>query len=184
MVDDKRFDNFTYVPTGDMPPASAVTITGNVDPVTGAPGITINGAFSAVTQRSDAVIQYTVTDLDPARPITDVELLSNPRVIGTGSFSIEETFRELPNVRLSNFDQILGGVETFKNEDFANIAPIMQLHITKDIEGLPGPNSTAQASAIRQNFSQAPEPGSMVLFGIGLLGALGYGRRRRKASTA
>jgi PEP-CTERM motif len=61
----------------------------------------------------------------------------------------------------------------------ANITPVTKVWITKDVivTGGSNPSGFASISVIDQSFSQIPEPGTVLLVGLGLLGVVAVKRK-------
>ncbi len=177
---DKFFNNFAYSSTGNMPAASGV----NVDCVTiaGNLGLEFQGGFLDLPGggASDALIKYTVTVTAPGVSIVDAEIQGNPDVVGgTGAMIVVDTFvPDAPNT-MNIFDIVPGSTKLTDSTTFTT--GHTTLHVQKDILGAAG-TGLATMSFVDQTYSQTsvPEPGTLGLLGIGLLGLGGYGWRRRR----
>jgi hypothetical protein len=180
---DKLFSDFFYSYTGNMPAASGV----NVDCVTidGNLGLEFQGGFLDLPggNASDALIKYIVTVTDPRFVISDAHIQGNPKVFGTlGIMSVTDTFLpDAPN-SMGISDTKPGPLPTLS--DFTIFATgYKTLHVQKDILAFAiGETSFATMSFVDQTYSQTgvPEPGTLGLLGIGLLGFVGYGWWRRR----
>ena len=176
---DKRFDQFEYSATGDMPPADGVNVIPYTD-ADGNDGITFQGGFVDLFGRgpSDVLIRYRVTALDPNKLISDAHLAGNPVMIGRGIIQVVETFLPTePNKRMTIHVVSSGGVDRrvkrVTSVDFDG--QYITLKVQKDILALAqGRGSAATLSFVHQTFSQVlvPEPSSVVILlsGLALLG--------------
>lgn len=182
-VGDKKFDNFTFAGTGDMPGAVNVNVV-PIQDADGNYGIRFQAAFIDTPGGggSDALITYKVAVTDPEpRRIIDVHLTGNPNLLGTtGSASVTETFLPDSTIMLDIHDN--GGV--VKMSDVANFPNgFRELNVQKDIL-LFGGDAPATLSFVDQTFSQTqnpvPEASAMLLSLIGY-GGLSLKRRRRRA---
>ena len=179
----------TYTGTGQMPLAANV----NVAPVTdslGNVGIRFTGGFTdapdaGIQQASDAVITYKVSSLTGL--LSGVRLAGDPLVAGgTGVMSVTETFQAgiAPPQQIDIHSVVNPGVNDLKLYDSATFSPTQSIEVVnKGILAYNG-GGFPTLSYIDQTFAQqaVPEPGSVVLLGIGGVAALGYGWRRRKVA--
>lgn len=181
---DKKFDEFTYSWTGEMPPPNMV----NVVPITdemGNFGLRFQGAFMDLFSSqggSDALITYRVMVLDPGRKIVDAHLAGNPELLGdTGSISVTEsfTFDTTGDNFMSIFsDEGAGDVAI----DWTEFSPRTVLNVRKDIVAFATETGSVTMSYVDQTFSQIPEAstGAMMLVGTGCLAFWQRQRRRRR----
>lgn len=184
IVGDKRFDNFGYLATGDMPDAADVNVSSRTDSK-GNYGIRFQGGFADLQGggSSDALITYRVTVLDRGRLISKAHIAGNPDLVGNSGFvSVTETFLEgAPNNSMSIYDIDPGNTKLVDWTAFRK--PTRVLHVQKDILAFANSRSAATLSFVDQTFSQVPEPGSMLLAGIGLIGLASTSRRKRFRRT-
>jgi hypothetical protein len=190
IVGDKNMSGFVYSPIGDMPEAEDISVLGFKDQ-DGNWGLSFHGAFLDLPggSASDALIRF-VVNIDPTAlrqgwRITDAHLFLNG--VGVGSpdsgFFVDESFLPESNNTLN------AHVSTFPNGDSklsdSTIfgTPLTQLHVTKDILAIASSASgqPARATVIDQSFSQTnivPEPATLGLSMIGLIGLVAYRRNR------
>jgi PEP-CTERM motif len=188
---DKTFTNFNYFFTGDMPAPTLV----NVIPITdnaGNFGIRFQGAFIdtvGAAGGSDALITYNVT-AGANHLISDAHIEGNPARLGPlGSISVTETFLPIggqgQNTMRIYDDQNVNPPKLIDNTVFA--VPVKTLSVQKDILGLaklnpqsPDLPNTVTLSFVDQTFSQItiPEPTSLMLSLVGLIGLVAYRRNR------
>ena len=200
-VDDKRFSDWTML--GDNPGGPPID-TANID-VTGDPGdpqnpgilfTASNGALSAVND--DFLLlnfAFKVTVTDPTqRMIGNTLNLDASTVNGFGFISIEETVCTSPlcfpfspdEIAFKNvFQDDFGGIF----QDIQNFAPQTEIWVDKFLTidgGGPAIFGGGDAAVLQfsQYFSQEqiaiPEPGTLALFALGLIG-IGFGFSRRRA---
>ena len=177
---DKLFSDFFYSSTGNMPDASGV----NVDCITlaGNLGLEFQGGFLDLPggNTSDALIKYTVTVTAPGIFIVDAHIQGNPHVDGgTGAMIVVDTFvPDAPNTM-----SIFHIPPSFPQNTDSTIftTGYTTLHVQKDILGAAG-TGAASMSFVDQTYSQTsvPEPGTVGLLGIGILGLVGYSWRRHR----
>ncbi len=100
---------------------------------------------------------------DPFAEVTET-------VFGSGGFiAFKEAFCGNPSCA----NQVISDRRVFAPQK------VLQIAKTIDVVAL-DPGDVAEINKITQTFSQAPEPGTLTLLGVGTLGLLGYGWRRRK----
>ena len=114
-----------------------------------------------------------------ASPIIDT---GNPEVVphvgGAGAVAVSDTWSEFPGATISIYKINPPGF-THASDAILFPHPVPALHAQKDIFAF-AENGLAYLSFIDQTYSQTsvPEPGTLGLLGIGLLGLAGYSRRR------
>jgi hypothetical protein len=180
---DKRFSDFEYSGTGDMPPASAVNVITFTDR-DGNYGLTFQGGFVDLFGggASDALIRYTVTVLDRNKWISDVHIFGNPIVIGNGTLNVAETFiPDESNQYITIYASSPGGAQRMDSVDFNGRYKV--LHVQKNILAYAQTaGSAATLSFIDQSFSQylVPEPTTMLTLVLGLV-FMGYFVRSKRS---
>ena len=182
---DKRFDQFSFSSTGDMPPADQVLVVSRED-FSGNYGIRLFGAFldHPGDGPSELTVGYRVAVLDPDRRIAGATLAGNPTAIRTGAAVITETFGD--HGQLQIYDENPGSSKFIDSMTFDEALPELDVEVLLVAESLvTGENGGITISFVDQNFSQSviPEPGSIVVW-MGMALLIGVGSvsiRYRKA---
>jgi hypothetical protein len=186
-VGDKVFDEFVYSTIGDMPDAEDVMVLGFRD-LDDNYGFTLHGIFLDLPGggASDALLRYTVTvDLfaqQAGRSISDAHLFLGGVGVGPNSiFTVDESFE--------GFDNTMTVFSAKSEEEAEQVTSawtyfdptVNKLRVTKDILAFTGEGTIlpARATAIDQSFSQIPEPATLSLMAMSLIGALLVSRRRQ-----
>jgi len=105
-------------------------------------------------------------------------------VLGTGQVSVAETYCAGDTFADLCAHGTEGTLLTILNSSTsiltasATFSPVSVVDVVKDITLLGGSNgSAALVSGVQNQFSEVPEPGSLVLFGSGIAGLAGVLRR-------
>jgi hypothetical protein len=167
-VGDKTFSGFTYQQDGfdgtnghSNVPSTSVGVGPAITPD---PGVGFNAFWNNTgTTSADALISFTVT-APAATPITDFELLLDG-VVG----SVLDVASLSNGVTVSSSDNLL---------HTATFAPVTSLLVIDDV----GVNPGGTISSVEKQFSEGvPEPASLAILGVSLLGmGVAYRRRFRK----
>jgi hypothetical protein len=168
----------TYANGTGNAPASAV-IVNFVGAGTSAVGFTLDGSFgAAIGASNDSDLVYQVAGVS----LTDATLVGNPAGTGTGVASVTETIRAgaypggltgpiLGDLFISNTSTVGPVMATFAD------TPVIT--VNTDIETIGGTAGVSLGS-VGQTFSVSgfaiPEPASMYLLGIGMVGFFAFGR--------
>jgi hypothetical protein len=183
--------------------ANLITVSGDagggLDPGPGLLYHTVLQWTVGANQGQDTVFQYTVTVVGPsAYLLHDDSLTLGAATVGSngGAINIIESALNPapPNNNIADNQVLLintAGVTTGATTDQVFYSPQTSVLIKKDI-GLQGGDSTDGNAGVtsftdmQQRFSQTavPEPSSIAVAGLGALGMIGYGLRRRKARGA
>lgn len=187
-VGDKIFDEFVYSTIGDMPEAEDVMVLGFAD-LDGNYGLTLHGVFMDLAGGgpSDALVRFSVSvDPDAEKAgwvISDAHLFLGGVSVGPNSFfTVDESFEGHDNT-LTVYSAKSDGQEEQVTSDWTYFDPtVNKLRVTKDILALTGAGTIlpARATVIDQSFSQVqiPEPATLSLLAMSLIGTLFVSRRR------
>jgi hypothetical protein len=187
-IEDKIFSDFSYSSSAQGG-ATAILASGvTVKPITTAlnPGLTFQANWSASSgEVSDSSIGFTVTTMSGAALIEDASIVQlGSNVVGTGTANLGEGV--CVGVNCQNTTFTLNTLNTTNQGliqlgDHQIFTPTGQVRATKDIGVAGNGNGFASISLMSDQFSeipQVPEPGTITLFGTGLLGCVAILRRR------
>jgi hypothetical protein len=190
-INDQTYQDFAYTGTSN-PPGFQIQAAGiGVTPITtpGDPGLQWSAGWGVGTGlgvlSQDSLFQFAVTS---GSPMTDLSLsIAGVGFQGTGSVNVDETAclgAMLPActggtvVSLSVFANS-GGQQLF---DQVNFAGVNLISVSKDLLVQAGTNGSAEVSAVTDQFSEGsgtvPEPGTLTMFGAGILAIAGIARRK------
>jgi hypothetical protein len=189
VVGDKKFTQFGYTFTGDMPDAAGVNVVPIQDDA-GNFGIRFQGFFTDLASTiggSDVTITYKVEVTNPLKLISDAHLQGNPTLGNDpqgrhGLAQVVETF--LPLGELGQYTMVISDDEALPTPVLTAWTyfnpPVRMLNVQKDIgvlalAGHPSPS----ISFIDQTYSQIPEPTTIVLFSIAAIGLTWHVRQRK-----
>jgi hypothetical protein len=182
-LEDKTASNFFYSTAGtNQMPASSITVNPITEPLN--PGFLFNAPWGVQgSQTQDSLIGFTITA--NGNLINDLSLwMFGGSTLGNGLVTVSETYcagdtfaNGCANGTTGTLSTYLGGGLS-KLYDSVTFDPVKVVDVKKDIELLGGGNgSFAVLSGVQNQFSEVPEPGSLMLFGSGIAGLAGVLRR-------
>ena len=185
-LEDKTASNFFYSTAGtNQMPASSITVNPITTPLN--PGFLFNAPWGVTgNQTQDSLIGFTITA--NGNLIDDLSLyMFGGATLGNGLVTVSETYCAGDTFANNCANGIEGTLSTYlgsglsKLHDSVTFNPVQVVDVKKDIELLGGGNgSFAVLSGVSNQFSEVPEPGSMILFGSGIAGVAGMLRRWAK----
>jgi len=187
VVGDKSFSFLSAVISGNTSVTTAqVAVTSLTIGTGGLPvqpfGFQLNAPLITTSGTGDLSLSYIVTTSGPL--INSAELFASVASTGTGQAQVNETVfvnnNGTPGAQLGFLSATTtnGSVGIF-------FAPQTSVFVIKDIVFNANANGTAAVSVVGQTFNQlVPEPTSVVMAGMGFLGTLGFGLRRKFRVTA
>jgi hypothetical protein len=194
-IEDQTYSSFFYTsesnPAGFSVPASSVTATPITTPQD--PGFQFTAAGWAASTASgvldvDSTIEFNVNSV---APMTDISLsIAGVGFSGTGSINLDETAclgGVLPSCTggtTVNLSVFCNSTECNSSSEFEEVtfAGVNEISIEKDLLVTAGTNGSAEVSIISDQFSEGsttvPEPGTLSMMGIGVIGLAGFARRK------
>jgi hypothetical protein len=198
VIGDKLFDNFSAVTT-----QSTNAIASGEDEIKitavyhkGEYGFKINGLWSAgALQLADTTLTYHASILpdyitqgyafsDNTLWISGYGVSKNAT---TGAVSVSENIyltSEKTDAIANEYVYYTSDLDKYTKDTGEFAVPVTSIWVVKDIGAYGGAGmvGSAHLSELYQTFSQTPEPGTLVLLGVGAIGFVGYTIRKRRAS--
>jgi hypothetical protein len=152
------FDQFTYSATVGMPSANGIL----VDALVNGSGIRVQGGFDDFAGGGPSVVDitYRVSTLDPGLTFSAATLMGNPVIIGTGDFTITQTFAGVPT-SLSIFDTVPGSSHYLSTLDLPSGLSSLNVALSIAANATTGAGT---ASIVDQSFGVVPEPNSAAIW--------------------
>jgi hypothetical protein len=190
-IDNLMFSNFGYSgagsPVGNAIPAGGIDVT----PLTTAldvglqfnPGMSVGTQPGGASAFQDSLITFTVSTVNGAATLEDLGLFFQGSFTGTGTSSVTENYclgGSLLGCPGANAGQLKVTNPPPVFNDATSFAGVTSISVSKDINVTSGTAGTANTSMVVNTFSQfsqVPEPMSMVMLGAGLMG-IGLLRKR------
>ena len=188
-IDDKTFSNFSYASSASggaalIPPSGVAVV-----PVTTLhnPGFLFSSGFGVISnQTQDEFFGFTVRVNSGGNAIDDITLLQlGTGFIGTGSASIAETVCLGDTFADGCLHGTIASLLTVDNStlvklsDHITFAPVRVIDVVKDLELFGGPSGSAFVSGVENQFSEVPEPSTLLMLGTGIVGLAGILRRKQ-----
>jgi len=188
-IDDKTFSNFSYPSSASggaalIPPSGVAVV-----PVTTLhnPGFLFSSGFGVISnQTQDEFFGFTVRVNSGGNAIDDITLLQlGSGFTGTGSASIAETVCLGDTFADGCLHGTIASLLTVDNStlvklsDHITFAPVRVIDVVKDLELFGGPSGSAFVSGVENQFSEVPEPSTLLMLGTGIVGLTGILRRKQ-----
>jgi hypothetical protein len=128
----------------------------------------------------DIVFQYTATVTDPNNLISDIHL-SITGSAGNGGLGTVGEQAFVGGFGATSVGQIQASIPGLSTGSTNIVPPVTELWVQKDVivTGGSAANGFASISVIDQTYSQVPEPTTVLLVGLGLLGLVAVNRKRK-----
>ena len=139
--------------------------------------------LAIATATNNIVLKYTVTVTDPGFFISDIHL-SITGSAGNGGHGTVVEYAAIgdffPGLGIP-VGQLVASIPGSSTDQANILPPVIKLWVDKQVQVTGGTNANGFASItiIDQTFSQIPEPSTMLLVGLGLLGAVAVKRMRK-----
>ena len=188
-IDDKTFSNFSYASSASggaaLIPPSGVAVVPITTPHN--PGFLFTSGFGVISnQTQDEFFGFTVRVNSGGNAIDDITLLQlGSGFTGTGSASIAETVCLGDTFADGCLHGTIASLLTVDNStlvklsDHITFAPVRVIDVVKDLELFGGPSGSAFVSGVENQFSEVPEPSTLLMLGTGIVGLTGILRRKQ-----
>src|ERR1022692_3141588 len=186
---DKTFFNWSYTSSASggaaLIPPSGVAVTPITTPNN--PGFLFSSGFGVISnQIQDEFVDFTVRVNLGGHAIDDITLLQlGSGFTGTGSASVAETVCLGDTFADGCLHGTIATLSTVDNStlvklsDLITFAPVRVIDVVKDLELFGGPNGSAFVSGVENQFSEVPEPSTLLMLGTGIVGLTVILRRKQ-----